>query len=51
MGGPTGYRHVYSGSAGCPGVFCAGINEVGLAVGDSHVSSTDLGPGCLTIRS
>ena len=41
----SGYRYVYSGSAGCPGVFCAGINEAGLAVADSHVSSTDLGPG------
>ncbi len=41
----TGYRYVYSGSAGSPGVFCAGINQAGLAVADSHVSSTDLGPG------
>jgi hypothetical protein len=41
----TGYRYVYSGSAGSPGVYCAGINEAGLAVADSYVSSTDLGPG------
>jgi hypothetical protein len=39
------YRYVYSSSAGSPGIFCAGINEAGLAVADSHVSSTDLGPG------
>jgi hypothetical protein len=41
----SGYRYSCSGSAGCPGVFCAGINEAGLAVADSHVTSTDLGPG------
>lgn len=41
----SGYRYVCSGSAGCPGVFCAGINKAGLTVADSHVSSTDLGPG------
>jgi isopenicillin-N N-acyltransferase-like protein len=41
----SGYRYVCSGSAGSPGVFCAGINEAGLAVADTHVSSTDLGPG------
>ncbi len=41
----TGYRYLYSGSAGSPGVFCAGINQVGLAVADTHVCSTDLGPG------
>ena len=41
----SGYRYVCSGSAGCPGVFCAGINEAGLAVADSHVTPTDLGPG------
>jgi len=41
----AGYRYVYSGSAGSPGVFCAGINQAGLAVADTHVCSTDLGPG------
>jgi isopenicillin-N N-acyltransferase-like protein len=41
----AGYRYVCSGSAGSPGVFCAGINQAGLAVADTHVCSTDLGPG------
>jgi isopenicillin-N N-acyltransferase-like protein len=40
-----GYRYVCSGSAGSPGVFCAGMNQAGLAVADTHVCSTDLGPG------
>jgi isopenicillin-N N-acyltransferase-like protein len=40
-----GYRYVCSGSAGSPGVFCAGINQAGLAVADTYVCSTDLGPG------
>jgi isopenicillin-N N-acyltransferase-like protein len=41
----SGYRYVCNGSAGSPGVFCAGINQAGLAVADTHVISTDLGPG------
>jgi predicted choloylglycine hydrolase len=41
----SGYRYVCSGSAGSPGVFCAGVNQAGLAVADTHVCSTDLGPG------
>jgi hypothetical protein len=41
----SGYRYVCSGSAGSPGVFCAGINQAGLAVADTHVTSTDVGPG------
>lgn len=41
----AGYRYAYLTSAGSPGVFCAGINEVGLAVADTHVSSLDVGPG------
>ena len=41
----AGYRYVCSGSAGSPGVFCAGINQAGLAVADTYVCSTDLGPG------
>jgi len=41
----SGYRYVGSSSAGKPGVSCAGINEAGLAVADTHVCSTDLGPG------
>ncbi len=40
-----GHRYVCSGSAGSPGVFCAGISQVGLVVADTHVCSTDLGPG------
>jgi predicted choloylglycine hydrolase len=32
-------------SAGSPGVFSSGINSVGLAIVDTHVSSTDIGPG------
>jgi isopenicillin-N N-acyltransferase-like protein len=41
----SGYRYGYSSSAGSPGVFSAGMNETGLAVADTHVYSTDLGPG------
>lgn len=41
----SGYRTLYVTSAGSPGVFCAGLNEAGLAVADTHVYSTDLGPG------
>lgn len=41
----SGYRYVCSGSAGSPGVFCGGINQAGLAIADTHVSSTDIGPG------
>ncbi len=41
----VGYRYAYLTSAGSPGVFCAGMNEVGLAVADTHVSSLDVGPG------
>jgi hypothetical protein len=41
----SGYRYVYVSSAGSPGVFSAGINQAGLAVADTHVYSTDLGPG------
>jgi isopenicillin-N N-acyltransferase-like protein len=40
-----GYHTLYVTSAGSPGVFCAGLNEAGLAVADTHVYSTDLGPG------
>jgi len=40
-----GYRYACVTSAGSPGVFCAGVNEVGLAVADTHVCSTDIGPG------
>jgi hypothetical protein len=41
----SGYRYVCSGSAGSPGVFCAGINQAGLVIADTNVCSTDLGPG------
>jgi predicted choloylglycine hydrolase len=41
----NGHRYLCVGSAGSPGVVSAGINEVGLAVADTHVCSTDLGPG------
>ncbi|HSJ55476.1 MAG TPA: C45 family peptidase [Anaerolineae bacterium] len=41
----VGYRYLYITSAGSPGVFCAGLNQAGLAVADTHVTSTDLGPG------
>lgn len=41
----VGYRYVCAGSAGSPGVYCGGINEAGLAVADTHVASTHMGPG------
>ncbi len=44
----TGYRYTYVTSAGSPGVFVAGFNEAGLAIADTHVSSTDVGPGLPT---
>lgn len=43
-----GYRYTYVTSAGSPGVFVAGFNEGGLALVDTHVSSTDVGPGLPT---
>jgi len=43
---PTvGYRYIYGSSAGSPGVFSGGMNEKGLAIADTHVCSTDIGPG------
>lgn len=44
----TGYRYTYITSAGSPGVFVAGLNETGLALVDTHVSSSDVGPGLPT---
>jgi predicted choloylglycine hydrolase len=41
----SGYRYLCSSSGGKAGVSCAGINEAGLTVADTHVCSTDLGPG------
>lgn len=40
-----GYRTIFVTSAGSPGVFVAGINEAGLALVDTHVSSSDVGAG------
>ncbi len=40
-----GYPYLYVSSAGSPGVFSAGINQAGLAIADTHVYSSDLGPG------
>jgi predicted choloylglycine hydrolase len=44
----NGHRYTYITSAGSPGVFVAGFNEAGLALVDTHVSSTDVGPGLPT---
>jgi isopenicillin-N N-acyltransferase-like protein len=41
----VGYRYVYGSSAGSPGVFQSGMNEKGLAVADTYVCSSDVGPG------
>jgi isopenicillin-N N-acyltransferase-like protein len=41
----VGYRYIYGSSAGSPGVFNSGMNERGLAIADTHVCSTDIGPG------
>jgi isopenicillin-N N-acyltransferase-like protein len=41
----VGYRYIYGSSAGSPGVFQSGMNEKGLAIADTHVYSTDIGPG------
>jgi predicted choloylglycine hydrolase len=40
-----GYRYLYVTSAGSPAVFSSGINAAGLAVADTHVPSSDIGPG------
>jgi predicted choloylglycine hydrolase len=40
-----GYRYLYVASAGSVGASSSGINEMGLAVADTHVLSSDLGPG------
>jgi hypothetical protein len=42
---PRGYRYLYATSAGSPAVFSSGINQAGLAVADTHVTSLDIGPG------
>lgn len=41
----AGYRYTFVTSAGSPGVFVAGFNETGLSVVDTHVPTTDVGPG------
>jgi len=41
----VGYRYIYGSSAGSPGVFNSGMNERGLAIADTNVCSTDIGPG------
>ena len=41
----VGYPYIYGTSAGSPGVFQSGMNEKGLTVADTHVCSTDIGPG------
>jgi isopenicillin-N N-acyltransferase like protein len=40
-----GYKYSYLTSAGSPGVFSSGMNEKGLAVADTHVTSLEIGPG------
>jgi len=40
-----GYRYLSVGSAGSAHVFSSGLNERGLAIADTHVLSTDIGPG------
>ncbi len=40
-----GYRYLYVASAGSPAVFSSGMNEAGLAVADTSVTSCAVGPG------
>lgn len=40
-----GYRYLYVTSVGSPAVFSSGMNEAGLAVADTHVGTSDMGPG------
>lgn len=40
-----GYRWLALSTAGAPGVHSSGMNEVGLSVADTHVASSDIGPG------
>ena len=40
-----GYAYTYLTSGGSPGVFSSGMNEKGLAVADTHVTSQETGPG------
>lgn len=45
MAPARGHSYVCVGSAGSPAVYCGGINDAGLAVADTHVTSTGIGPG------
>ena len=40
-----GHRWLALTTAGAPGVHSSGMNELGLCVADTHVPSTDIGPG------
>ncbi len=40
-----GYRYLYATSAGSPAVFSSGMNEAGLAVADTRVTSRCVSPG------
>lgn len=40
-----GFAYMYLTSAGSPGVFSSGMNQHGLAVADTHVIPTEIGPG------
>jgi isopenicillin-N N-acyltransferase-like protein len=40
-----GHRWLALSTAGAPGVHSSGMNEVGLCVADTHVPSSDVGPG------
>lgn len=40
-----GHRYMYVASAGSVGVSSSGMNEAGLAVADTRVASSDVGPG------
>ncbi len=40
-----GYRYLAVSTHCVPGVYSSGMNERGLAVADTHVCSTDVGPG------
>ncbi|WP_256840603.1 C45 family autoproteolytic acyltransferase/hydolase [Ornithinimicrobium faecis] len=43
---PThGHQWLALSTAGAPGVHSSGMNEFGLSVADTHVPSTDVGPG------
>jgi len=41
----SGHQWLALSTAGAPGVHSSGMNDVGLAVADTHVPSSDVGPG------